>query len=92
METRKELQEFIKELLEKINSIYYNGDYETEYFDNIKIKDLEISFYYTNNDKNLEIQILNSGICIDLNLSEDISVSELYNSVLIVIAENYIDK
>ena len=92
METRKELQEFIKELLEKINSIYYNGDYETEYFDNIKIKDLEISFYYTNNDKNLEIQILNSGTCIDLNLSEDISVSELYNSVLIVIAENYIDK
>lgn len=92
METRKELQEFIKNLLEKINSIYYNGDYETEYFDNIKIKDLEISFYYTNNNKNLEIQILNSGICIDLNLSEDISVSELYNSVLIVIAENYIDK
>lgn len=92
METRKELQEFIKNLLEKINSIYYNGDYETEYFDNIKIKDLDISFYYTNNNKNLEIQILNSGICIDLNLSEDISVSELYNSVLIVIAENYIDK
>lgn len=92
MKTRKELQEYIKDLLERINSIYDNGDCETEYFDTIEIKDLEISFYYTNNDNNLEIQILNSGICIDLDLSEDISASELYNSVLIIIAENYIDK
>lgn len=92
MKTRKELQEYIKDLLERINSICDNGDCETEYFDTIKIKDLEISFYYTNNDNNLEIQILNSGICIDLDLSDDISASELYNSVLIIIAENYIDK
>lgn len=92
METRKELQEYITNLIEKINSICNNGDYDIEYFDTIKIKDLEISFYYTNNDNNLEIQILNSGICMDLDLSEDISTSELYNNVLIIIAENYIDK
>lgn len=92
METRKELQEYVTNLIEKINSICNNNDYDTEYFDTMKVKDVEISFYYTNNDNNLEIQILDSGICIDLDLSEEISASDLYNNVLIIIAENYIDK
>lgn len=92
MKTRKELQEYMKNLLERINSICDNGDCESEYFDTIKIKDIEVSFYYTNNDNNLEIQILNSGICIDLDLSDDVSSSDLYQNALILIAENYLDK
>lgn len=92
MKTREELQKYLSGLVDKLNEIQNSNIIDSEYFDDFNFKDDYFTIYYSNINKNLELSIYGSGITIDVDLTEDIPFSEIYKNLLIIIAENYIDK